>query len=448
MSFLSWYIGKRGEDYMSINKFISILLEHKLQFVGYFILVILTTFFSIGISYLTYTIVDLAQTGTKQDIIYFGGLIIVYFISYGIVKYYRMYLQSKLLNHSIQKIKATLIQNITNLSYFNYIQETNSNYVSMIVNDCATIEEKYYKNILELISDISILILGVGTLIYLNYYVLVWILLMLLVMLKVSKYYEEKLNSKAIYVSQMNSKTISKIKDCLYSFDFTRQYSDRLKILNQFKNSNKELSKSKIELDRNMAKAESFSVATGWLMSLGIFVIAAYFVVCNQLSVATMMAIAQLMNCVSNPIISCMSYVNQIKSTKGIRNTILPLLEKNNINQNQSSLDSLNQGITFKDVDFSYNDQIQVLNHINISFEKGKKYLMIGGSGSGKSTLLKLINKSYENYSGEIYFDQTNYKNISVEELYEHLSYVPQNIYLLNETIENNVTLFNHYSKE
>lgn len=56
--------------------------------------------------------------------------------------------------------------------------------------------------------------------------------------------------------------------------------------------------------------------------------IAAYFVVCNQLSVATMMAIAQLMNCVSNPIISCMSYVNQIKSTKGIRNTILPLLLK------------------------------------------------------------------------------------------------------------------------
>ena len=65
-----------------------------------------------------------------------------------------------------------------------------------------------------------------------------------------------------------------------------------------------------------------------------------------------------------------------------------------------------------------------------------------------KVTLLKLINKSYENYRGEIYFDQTNYKNISVEELYEHLSYVPQNIYLLNETIENNVTLFNHYSKE
>lgn len=111
---------------------------------------------------------------------------------------------------------------------------------------------------------------------------------------------------------------------------------------------------------------------------------------------------------------------------------------ENSVSSN--SLD-INDKITFKDVDFKYpGRKIHVLKKLNLEICLGEKILISGITGSGKSTLIDLILGLHAPSSGEILIDG---KLSNVEEFnwFDSIGYVPQNIYLFDESIEYNITL-------
>jgi ABC-type multidrug transport system fused ATPase/permease subunit len=93
--------------------------------------------------------------------------------------------------------------------------------------------------------------------------------------------------------------------------------------------------------------------------------------------------------------------------------------------------------ITIQDLFFSYENQ-EVLKSINIKIEKGETVGIIGESGSGKSTLVDLINGLLVPTKGTIYVDDIDI-NAFENNWKEHLGYVGQDIFLLDDTIESNV---------
>lgn len=88
------------------------------------------------------------------------------------------------------------------------------------------------------------------------------------------------------------------------------------------------------------------------------------------------------------------------------------------------------------------------LNNINITFEKGKRYAVVGGSGSGKSTLTKLVLGYYNNYQGQIRFDDMDMHAISEKSVMEQVAVIPQNVYVFEDTLRNNITLFDRIQEE
>ncbi len=79
---------------------------------------------------------------------------------------------------------------------------------------------------------------------------------------------------------------------------------------------------------------------------------------------------------------------------------------------------------------------------INVTFEVGKSYAVVGGSGSGKSTLLNLLLGSFDNYEGEVLFDGHELREISSESLYDILSIIQQNVFVFDSSIRSNITMF------
>lgn len=92
------------------------------------------------------------------------------------------------------------------------------------------------------------------------------------------------------------------------------------------------------------------------------------------------------------------------------------------------------------------NKTMYTLDNINFTFEKGKKYALVGKSGSGKSTLLKLISGYYDDYEGSLKFDYSEIYDIERNSLYSEISLIHQNTFLIDDTIKNNITLFEDYS--
>jgi ABC-type multidrug transport system fused ATPase/permease subunit len=89
-----------------------------------------------------------------------------------------------------------------------------------------------------------------------------------------------------------------------------------------------------------------------------------------------------------------------------------------------------------------------VLNHVSLTFEKGKKYLLTGESGVGKSTLLHVISGLYDEYQGELTIGGCDLKTAPKGALSRLVSLASQEVFLFNDTIRNNITLFEQYSDE
>ncbi len=98
--------------------------------------------------------------------------------------------------------------------------------------------------------------------------------------------------------------------------------------------------------------------------------------------------------------------------------------------------------LELKNVSFSYPNKNNILENISIKIQKGDKLLIKGNSGTGKSTLINLICGLIEPNKGEILINKKLIYNLNNKDLLKRISYVSQDNYLFNDTIENNLKIF------
>ncbi|MET1160647.1 MAG: ABC transporter ATP-binding protein [Thermoprotei archaeon] len=105
-------------------------------------------------------------------------------------------------------------------------------------------------------------------------------------------------------------------------------------------------------------------------------------------------------------------------------------------------LDNPSGEIVFENVSFIYpSTGKRVLNNISFRVRAGEKIVIVGPPGSGKSTILKLIMRFYEPDSGRILIDGIDLRKIKLSSLRKHIGYVPQEPFIFNRTIRENIAI-------
>lgn len=95
--------------------------------------------------------------------------------------------------------------------------------------------------------------------------------------------------------------------------------------------------------------------------------------------------------------------------------------------------------IEFKNVNFQYNEQKEILKNINLKIQPGKKLALVGPSGGGKTTICHLIPNFYRISEGEILIDGQNINNVRLDSLRKNIGIVQQDVFLFNGTIRENI---------
>ena len=95
--------------------------------------------------------------------------------------------------------------------------------------------------------------------------------------------------------------------------------------------------------------------------------------------------------------------------------------------------------VSFKDVTFAYDKDTQVLEHFNLDVKKGQCVALKGESGKGKSTIAKLLLGFHSVSAGAIYLDGKPYNQYKLAQIRDMISYVPQEPYLYNVSIAQNI---------
>ncbi|WP_159074771.1 ATP-binding cassette domain-containing protein [Polynucleobacter difficilis] len=135
-----------------------------------------------------------------------------------------------------------------------------------------------------------------------------------------------------------------------------------------------------------------------------------------------------------NRIISSINIINYSMPSLDIISAELSRKEYNYNNQNILFLDS----IELRNISFSYG-HVNVINRVNIIIKKGEKVVITGRSGSGKTTIVDLISGLLTPSEGDIFVDGISISNPAAKLWQQKIGYLPQNPYICNDTVEENI---------
>ena len=121
-------------------------------------------------------------------------------------------------------------------------------------------------------------------------------------------------------------------------------------------------------------------------------------------------------------------------------NIVSDLLSLKNPRGNYPKIEIFKANIKFEDVSFSYSRKGFNLYNVNLTFNKGRFYGIVGPSGSGKSTLIDLIIGFYTHSKGEILIDGRDLKEIDINSWRKLIGLISQETFIFNDTIEKNIS--------
>lgn len=197
---------------------------------------------------------------------------------------------------------------------------------------------------------------------------------------------------------------------------------------------------------RRMNRLSLFSLNSGQALIVSVamalmLLFAAYYVVTGAMTIGDFTLINAFMFQLFVPLNFLGFVYREIKaSTANIERMFSLLDEKQTVEDTGTAELQLTQGrVEFRDLQFAYKPDRQILNGLNLTLQSGQTLAVVGGSGAGKSTLTKLLFRFYDPQQGGIYIDGQDIRSVPQQELRKVLGIVPQDTVLFNDSLKNNL---------
>ncbi len=174
-------------------------------------------------------------------------------------------------------------------------------------------------------------------------------------------------------------------------------------------------------------------------------------VIFSDLSIGQMFAVFSYLWVMLSPIQELLSIQFSWYSAKAALSRINTLLDLEEEFRPVSKVNPFTENkevdVTVSNVNFSYDDENQVLNGLSLNIPAGSKVALVGASGGGKSTLIQLLIGVYRANSGEIRFNGETCDDISFDVIRNEIAVVLQQPILFNDTLRHNLTLGSHHDE-
>lgn len=194
------------------------------------------------------------------------------------------------------------------------------------------------------------------------------------------------------------------------------------------------------------AKYTSITEGIGILVQAVVLGIGGYFVVDGSMTVGELTAFALYITSFFAPIQTLVQLYNSYQQGQAAARKLRQLLlEKPSVEEaeNAKQMSKLAGNITFKNVNFEYEPNKQVLHDVNFNIQAGQTLAIVGPTGGGKSTIAKLISRFYDPTTGEIQIDGKPLRGLGIESYRSQIAIVPQEPFLFYGSIADNLKVAN-----
>lgn len=420
--------------------------KNRINFIVTIILTIAMSSLNLMISWLIQQIMDCTANQDMQALVRSAWIVIIVVVIYTIANVMYRAVYPRFLQRAMQQYRDYAFSRLTQKSLRSFSKEGTALYVSALTNDCTSIENNYLAATFTLI---ELLFCFVGALIMMLYYspvMLVLAVALSFLPVAVSMTAGNRLTEQEKEISKKNERFVSIVNELLSGFPVIKSFRAETQASRLFSQRNEQAEEAKKNKRRTEQLISLLANDAGIIAQMGIFLAGAWLAISGKgVTAGVVIVFVQLMNYILNPISQVPLLWSNRKAAIALMEKLSDALSENVREEGREKLNGFSEKIEVKDLTYGYEPESPVLKDLDVQFDAGKSYAIVGGSGSGKSTLLNLLMGSSSNYQGEICIDGVSIKNIESESLYQLMTSVQQNVFVFNDTIRNNVTMFHEF---
>lgn len=357
-----------------------------------------------------------------------------------LIDYYKSIFEEKITQNIASDIRVDITKRLSVTSYANFMSKNEGTYVSWLNNDLQQIEEKGIKQYYIFWDCLFQVSLSAIALITYHYSLIFLILILIGLLMKFPVLFEKRMNIATTKLAKANETFLSKLQDTISGYSVFFGYGKTSQMFPLVRRASKDLGTQKVEFTKTNKKAEGFIGSVNILSQVAVVTYTGILAGLNIVTIGALSTTGSLASSVFNAISMGSSSQLLMKSVDAYFEKYQEFEEEM---EEQSQPLKLKSTLEIKNLNYKIAEK-PILENLNLIFEKGKKYAVIGDSGSGKSTLLNILSGRIENYTGEIILDDKALDPSEYKELRSMTSYTPQEGHIFMDTVLANVTLWDN----
>lgn len=383
----------------------------------------------------------------SKFILWCGILLATYF-----VRVLFSYLETRAKYVLIQKIDTSIRMDVADTiakrTVSSFHKESVDTYTSWLSNDIQTINSLGVSNAIMICQQLLEILMSCITLAAFHYSLAITAAFLAVLMFFLPKTLQTWMSKETVAMTRANERFLHRVSDVLSGFD-TLSINNLTSIVPRHVLA---AAKDVNEHVNSWANASGATYVTtnglGWVSSVIIFFQVGWLIFRNLTTVGTLQGAQFFTGTIFSELSGITYNWQELRSVEPVFVKIFNKSSLHNLSfahtqpgQVPSPLVRLSRAIAVESVTYSYEPSHPVLNNISCTFSTGSKTVITGDSGKGKSTLLKILSHQITDYTGEVKYDDVDYRSITANQLYTQLYFIEQNPYIFNETIAWNITL-------
>ena len=416
-----------------------------------FVVLVLTSLFQTAVmiilSLMLEKIMAIATSKDLEALFEQGIIFLILLVSSILIYILVIYLKPRYQKRAITQYKNNIYGQILEKNIVGFNKHNTSTYISALTNDVNKIETDYLFSAFDLITHVTLFLTTVVIMIiYSPLLTLAGIGLSLLPFIG-AILVGGKLSFHEKEISNQNASFMHFIKDNLIGFSTVKVFKAESKIKKLFIKNNNTLETKKASKTKTLALMEMVQTVLSIVSQFGVFFIGAYISIkTGKIAPSVILLFVQLMNYIISPLMQIPTLLSKRLACKPLFTKISEIIQSECDDNQNNEIENITE-ITVSNLGFMYDEKV-VLSNVSHKFEKNKSYAIVGPSGSGKTTLVNLLLCKDNNYTGNIYYNTTEAREISLDSLYEISAFVEQNVFVFDDSIINNITMYSRVDEQ
>lgn len=428
----------------TLKRLIAYFAAEKAMIIGLLAAVIVVVICSVYAPKLQSNAIDIIASGRFKELTPILITMVVVYIIHSICTFLQTKISAVLSQNIVKKMREDLFRHIVNLPVRYLDSNSHGDIMSRMTNDIENISTTVSQSLSSMFSGVLTII---GTVIMMTVLCpqlallsCVTVILTVIATKFLSKAMKTFFTKRQVLLGNLNGT----VEEMVTGYKSVVAYNRQENVIKDFNNVSDELTRVGIIAE---ILGGSMGPVMNVINNISFVIIAAfggYFAINHIISIGVISAFIVYAKQFGRPIDELAQIYGQIQTAiAGAERVFAVMDEPLEDKSGDKNMDKLEGVIKFKDVNFSYTKDKQVLYDFNLQVKAGQKVALVGSTGSGKTTVVNLLMRFYDVDSGEILIDDVNIKDIDCATLRKNTAIVLQDTVLFADTIKNNLKYSN-----